>query len=354
MATGFPTKANYAAGDILTAANMNDLSGTVNYLQYMPPRNALLNSNFSVWQRGTSVALAASTAAASGYSADRWDTATGANQAITISRQATADTTNLPNIQYCARYQRNSGQTGTSILTLAQNLETINSIPFVGKSVTWSFYARAGANYSATSSILSTTLIGGTGTDQNVLTGFTGQTSISGQSSALTTTWQRFSYTATIPTTVTQLALIYQFTPTGTAGANDYFEITGVQLELGSVANTYQPNGATYQAELAACQRYLPAVTFIDNAQGYAYATNSMIYSMQFPVPARIAPTGISITGSTFTATVIATNYTSVTPVFNSASISNGSVVVTSGVTATLGNVGRFTGGTILWTGCEL
>jgi len=30
MATGFPTKANYAAGDVLTAVNMNDLSGTLN------------------------------------------------------------------------------------------------------------------------------------------------------------------------------------------------------------------------------------------------------------------------------------------------------------------------------------
>lgn len=32
MATGFPVKANYATGDVLTAANMNDLSGTVNLI----------------------------------------------------------------------------------------------------------------------------------------------------------------------------------------------------------------------------------------------------------------------------------------------------------------------------------
>jgi hypothetical protein len=32
MAIGFPVKANYAAGDILTAAQMNDLSGTLNYM----------------------------------------------------------------------------------------------------------------------------------------------------------------------------------------------------------------------------------------------------------------------------------------------------------------------------------
>jgi len=32
MATGFPVKANYATGDVLTADNMNDLAGTLNQL----------------------------------------------------------------------------------------------------------------------------------------------------------------------------------------------------------------------------------------------------------------------------------------------------------------------------------
>jgi hypothetical protein len=32
MATGFPVKADYTTGDVLSAANMNDLSGTLNYL----------------------------------------------------------------------------------------------------------------------------------------------------------------------------------------------------------------------------------------------------------------------------------------------------------------------------------
>lgn len=32
MATGFPVKANYATGDVLTAANLNDMANTLNYL----------------------------------------------------------------------------------------------------------------------------------------------------------------------------------------------------------------------------------------------------------------------------------------------------------------------------------
>ena len=111
----------------------------------------VINGGMDVWQRGTSISIAASN---NGYTADRWQTYTGANQAITVSRQSVADSTNLPNIQYCIRYQRNSGQTGTGDLNIGQNIETANSIPLAGKTITLSFYARAGANYSPTSSIL--------------------------------------------------------------------------------------------------------------------------------------------------------------------------------------------------------
>ena len=37
-------------------------------------------------------------------------------------------------------------------MSFIQGLETINTIPYVGKTVTLSFYARAGANFSPTSS----------------------------------------------------------------------------------------------------------------------------------------------------------------------------------------------------------
>ena len=112
-------------------------------------KNGVLNSNFSIWQRGTSIA---GSAASYLYTADRWQTE--ASTSITVSRQATADTTNLPFIQYCARAQRNSGSTATAGVMLSQSLETVNSIPFAGKTVTLSFYARRGANYSSTSNLL--------------------------------------------------------------------------------------------------------------------------------------------------------------------------------------------------------
>ena len=287
-------------------------SSTTTGLRYQAPvnDNPVLNSAFQVWQRGTSTSIPASTYPS--FPADRWITSTNANQACTVSRQATGDTTNLPNIQYALRYQRNSGQTGTGSLFLIQNFESINSIPFTGKTVTLSFYARKGANYSATSSALGISLITGTGTDQNAFNGFTGSASPISSTATLTTTWQRFSYTGTIATNVTQIAPALLFDPTGTAGAADYYEVTGIQLEVGSVATPFKTYAGTIQGELAACQRYyyrvVPGAAYGNFASGFAYNTTTAQFILPFPVVMRIVPTAIEFStlavqdGITFTA----------------------------------------------------
>lgn len=257
MAVGFPTKVSYANGDVFSASDINDTNGTINLLtsstlSVAGGKNRAVNGGFDWWQRGTSLAISN---AATTYLADRWAAyrpATGS----TVSRQTTSDTTNLPTIQYCSRVQRDSGNTSTSLISYYNMFESINSIPYAGQTVTFSFYARRGANYSAASNGLLVVLKTGTGTDQNVYSGFTGATNAVLQTATLTTTWQRFTYTATLASSITQIATGFEFTPVGTAGAADYFEVTGVQLELGSTATTFSRAGGTIQGELAACQRY--------------------------------------------------------------------------------------------------
>lgn len=264
-------------------------------------KNAVINGGFDIWQRGTSFSLAASTTTTT-YTTDRWATRTGANQACTVSRQATSDTTNLPNIQYCLRYQRNSGQTGTGALTFLQNVESINSIPFAGKSVTISFYARAGANYSATSSALAVTLWSGTGTDQDAFGGLTNAAQVCSVTATLTTTWQRFTATGTVASNATQLNPQIVFTPTGTASTNDYYEITGVQLELGNTATPFSRAGGDIQGELAKCQRYYIRLTADNNytlfASGDNYSTTQCSGLIQLPVQLRTTPSSIETTGT--------------------------------------------------------
>ena len=303
-ATANDTPARLAVGsngetlvaDSSTSTGLRYTAGTVQ-------SNPVLNSAMQNWQRGTSTSLTASNAYT--YVADRWATSTGANQACTISRQVTGDTTNLPFIQYALRYQRNSGQTGTTGLNLQQNFETLNSIPFVGKTVTMSFYARAGANYSAASSALLVYLATGTGTDQNqATTGFSGQAlPINGSVATLTTTWQRFTFSATIAATATQLCPIFSFTPVGTAGVNDYYEITGVQIDIGSVALPFRTNAGTIQGELAACQRYYTRESVTTTyayfrSSGNATNTTQARIIVPLPVQMRTKPSAMDIGGS--------------------------------------------------------
>ena len=265
-------------------------------LRYQEPKagNPVVNSAFQVWQRGTSF----SGSSLNAYTADRWQGYRSSN--ITITRQTTSDTTNLPNIQYCARVQRDSGNTNTSILYLTQSFETVNSIPFAGKTITLSFYARAGANYSSASNALTVQLSTGTGTDQNVINGFTGTTNPISQNVTLTTTWQRFAISASIPSTATQIALNFNNTPVGTAGAADYFEITGVQLEVGSVATPFKTQGVTLAGELAACMRYAEKVEYTGSTVltvGQAYSTTAAWGGISWTTQKRTTPT-ITQTGT--------------------------------------------------------
>jgi hypothetical protein len=259
--------------------------------------NAIINGGMDIWQRGTSTNITSTYA----YSADRWQVAaSGASGTLgTVTRQAVSDTTNLPTIQYCARVQRTAGSTATQAPVLNLSLESSDSYRFAGQTVTVSYYARAGANYSSASSALAYYLFSGTGTDQNIGTaGFTGQATTASGTATLTTTWQRFTYTATVAATATQLALWFQFTPTGTAGAADYFEITGVQLELGSVATRFKrSSGGTIQGELAACQRYyfraVQDAAFSQFAAGAATSADGYLAFLQMPVTMRVAPTAV-------------------------------------------------------------
>jgi hypothetical protein len=257
-------------------------SSTSTGLRYIPATvmsNPVLNSCFDIWQRGTTF-----TSGARIYGPDRFYFLRGGLAGgVTVSRQVTGDTTNLPNVQYSCRVQRDSGNTSTVATYLYQEFETVNSIPYSGKTVTVSFYAKRGANYSPSGNGLYFELLSGTGTDQNIFTGFTGATAVGSTTATLTTTWQRFTFTGTVPTNSTQLGFYTGFSAAGgTAGAADFFEITGIQVDVGSVALPIRRNGTTIQGELSACQRYYQK----SYAQGTTVPTNSTTSYTFTPYPA--------------------------------------------------------------------
>jgi hypothetical protein len=249
MAIGFPVKADYVTGEVLTATNMNDLSGTLNSIQsveYAAGKNKIINGDFGVWQRGTSF----SNPADSTFSADRWvnfHNGTGATR--TISQQTfTPGAAPVAGYEgsFFLRYAVSVAGTGNTYNIFDQKIENVRT--FAGQTVTLSFYAKADSARTVAINFY-----------QNFGSGGSGDVSVTAQNASVTTAWQRFTLTYAIPsisgkTIGTNSYLALRFTqPGGVTMTLDYW---GIQVEAGSYATDFQTATGTLQGELAACQRY--------------------------------------------------------------------------------------------------
>jgi len=117
-------------------------------------------------------------------------------------------------------------------------------------------------------------------------------------------------------------------------------EVTGFQIDIGSVALPYRTNGATIQGELAACQRY-----YFRHTASAAYCpmlgigaydtTTNFNCTVIFPTSMRTGPTYSSSGGSTLAVKGIAFKATSASALNNSTTPLNASVDFTvTGATA--------------------
>jgi hypothetical protein len=260
--------------------------------QALKGKNCLYNSAMQVWQRSTSFTVLT---AGGEYTADRWYAAFSGIAGRTLSRQ-----TGTAQFQYVMRVARDSGNSNTTGLQIGQSLEIADATLYAGQTITFSYYARKGADYSATSNGLAVNIFSGTSSTEanRVTTGYAsgGVTDLTA-TTTLTGTLTRYSHTVTLGASVTQFAVKFTFTPTGTAGAADYFEITGLQFEVGSVPTTYNPMGGSIQGELSAAQRYYTRFT---GGQAYTRYGNAIASSgtglnatINLPVTLRTNPSSI-------------------------------------------------------------
>ena len=96
----------------------------------------------------------------------------------------------------------------------------------------------------------------------------------------------------------------YATTWAGTNGAT--FDVTGVQLEVGSVATDFEHR--SFGQELELCQRYFYKIVGQDSdmaAFGFNYSASDHYFNIEFPVPMRDYPT---YTGSATAARIFAQN----------------------------------------------
>ena len=287
------------AGDVYVGGNAV-ITGYLSASNTFGFKNRIINGAMGIWQRGTSFTFGSG---ANTYTTDRWW-----GVCNTASGETVSQSTDVPTAQsqYSLKMQRPNGNTGTAAINIVQIIETSNCYDLAGQTVTLSFWAKTGVNYSG--GAMSVYVQSGTAADQGNSSYFswTGRAFPVASTTSLTTTWTKYTFTGTVASGVLELGVQFAYTPTGTAGADDSIYITGVQLEKGSTATSfdYRP----YGTELALCQRYYEKSFATGLAPSAANATalvcqfqnsgaNGAIAdaytrgSVQFKVTKRLAPT---------------------------------------------------------------
>jgi len=253
-----------------------------NYAYYGMARQAIMNGNFDVWQRGTSVALADITVA---YQADRWldyvDKNGGTLPTLTRSRQLLTSG-DIANAFYFTRLATNGAGTSLGVSSRGELTHKIENgtrnLCGNGKKVTVSFYAKSDITNKRICPVLRQAY--GSGGSP------TAEEAIKGTPITLTSTWTKYTATFTTNTLVGKtfgtngddnltVAFHYMWgttfgnTNVQTSVSAETFvgsgniDIAQVQLCAGDVALPFQPK--SFEEELKSCMRYYE--------KSYDYAT---------------------------------------------------------------------------------
>ena len=276
------------------ADSQDNLGGAV--APFVAGKNKIINGDFGIWQRGTSFNTNAS------YCADRWLILwDGSGATRTISQQTftpgTAPVSGYEG-QYFLRFAQSVAGTGSTYNVVNQRIEDVRN--FAGQSVSFSFWAKASGSISMASAP-SLNQNFGSGGSATVYQGFP-----SGTAPALTTSWQRFTFTTTVPSisgktigTSSYLEIGFNL-PLNTTFTID---IWGVQLEAGSVATPFTTASGSIGGELALCQRYYyrhtQTVAYERFAFGQAVNLNSVSALMPLKATMRTNPSAIEYSGLT-------------------------------------------------------
>jgi len=238
-----------------TTLNLPATSSTLATQNALGVRNLIINGNFDIWQRGTSISLSGSA-----YTADRFKV--GAASGSFARQSFTLGQTEVPNEpSYYGRWTINSNSQNYEV---HQRIEDVRTL--AGQTATLSFYARRPSG-STTINARIVQYFGTGGSPSSTVVTSLGTV-------ALTTDWQKFTFTVDVPSVSGKtlgtnnnhsLWVGVQITDTNT-GTIDFSQI---QFEKGDIATPFEHR--PYDMELARCQRYYQK----SHAQGTAPAVAS-------------------------------------------------------------------------------
>ena len=255
---------------------------------FLAGKNKIINGDFGIWQRGTSFSNPVGV-----YTSDRWlieYDASGSTTKSVTQRTFTPGTAPVTGYEgtYYAEFACTVAGSGGTYNLFEQRIEDVRV--FANQTITYSFWAKAAAN----------TTIPSVQIRQNFGSGGSASVDTTINSSlAVTTAWQRFTGTVTVPSVSGQTigtGSYLRFAIFCPINATYTLNFWGVQLEAGSVATPFTTATGTLSGELAACQRYFQAITpliaYNDVLVGSAADSTAYYrYPYVFPVQMRTAPT---------------------------------------------------------------
>jgi hypothetical protein len=262
---------NAAGTTTATLSSTGNLTTTGNVVQNSSAmfRNRIINGNFDIWQRGTSVS--------SGFLADRW---------ISGNTTSYAQSTDVPNdtFKYSAKIDSN-----LNYPWFIQRIEAANARSLAGKSCTLSFWAKATGTMN-----LYVELVVPVTTEDTFGTYPSGSGIAMATfefSSAPSSSWTYYSKTFSC-TTAVKRGLQVGIVRSGSGSTTTY--VTGIQLEEGSVATPFEFR--PYGTELALCQRYfyregaIAALATQSCAMQTTAVATSIDFVIKVPVTMRASP----------------------------------------------------------------
>ena len=250
-----PTRALEVAGDIVC-------TGTVSSGTGLMFRNALYNGDMRISQRGTSF-----TNPSGQYTLDRWYL-----QAYGAVGNGTVSQIQSGLVNFSNAFQLATTSTSTGNWMISQSLETRDVVRFQGQAVTVSFWYRIPTNFTQT---WSPALFWTTSVDTAINNGVAGPPNTAGYGNMPNTTaWTYTQFQAFVPSTAQALSIIFSNYNNVVNGAT--IQITGVQLEKGSVATPFEI--LPYGTQLALCQRYYQKTFSQGNYAGQNVSGAGAIY----------------------------------------------------------------------------
>ena len=252
-------------------------------------KNKIINGAMNVWQRGTSFTLAQGDT----YTVDRMVTGMSSISTGTITASQQTFTPGAAPVagyesQYFWRIAGSGSVTGLTYLATDNTIEDVRTL--AGQTVTYSFWGKADSSRTQAVEVLQTFGSGGSSTVTTSLGNI-----------SLTTSWQRFTLSFTMPSVSGKTIgagnhiRLRLYHPQNVVFNNDLW---GLQLEAGSTATAFQTATGTIQGELAACQRYF--VQFGGDAAyqrlaNGSYTNSTNLGCMLFlPVSMRVAPSTVT------------------------------------------------------------